>query len=269
MAPGFLTPVSWSVRGGSGACPQRRVRQQQVNAAQISVGKASYGGNGSTGGTGSPSSSLDFPRADAKQEKTRDWSRHTPHTASDQTLTRRRLHVQGSPRPTTSSPTSSHSPPPNGGGGTRATGPVPAVGSVVTDANVTVVPGLNTQGVSLSRTDFAPGGLNPPHTHPRASEIIFVLAGTLDVGFITTANVLFAKTISASQLFVFPRGLVHFQSNPGNLSAAAISAFNSQLPGTQFIPSTLFRASPDVPTDVLAKAFRVGTAVVDGIKASF
>jgi hypothetical protein len=35
--------------------PQRRVRQQQVNAAQIAVGKASYGGNGSTGGTGSPS----------------------------------------------------------------------------------------------------------------------------------------------------------------------------------------------------------------------
>jgi len=55
-------------------------------------------------------------------------------------------------------------------------------GSVVTGANMEKVPGLNTLGVSLSRIDYAPGGLNPPHTHPRATELVFVLYGTLDVG---------------------------------------------------------------------------------------
>ncbi|KAL9248529.1 Germin-like protein, partial [Drosera capensis] len=44
-------------------------------------------------------------------------------------------------------------------------------GSVVTGANVEMIPGLNTLGVSLARIDYAPGGLNPPHTHPRATEI--------------------------------------------------------------------------------------------------
>ncbi|XP_047059576.1 germin-like protein 5-1 [Lolium rigidum] len=142
-------------------------------------------------------------------------------------------------------------------------------GSVVTGANVEKVPGLNTLGVSLSRIDYAPGGLNPPHTHPRATELVFVLYGELDVGFITTANKLFAKTISEGDVFAFPRGLVHFQKNSGDKPAAVISAFNSQLPGTQSIAITLFGASPEVPDDVLAKAFQIGTEEVDKIKSKF
>ncbi|WVZ72906.1 hypothetical protein U9M48_021293 [Paspalum notatum var. saurae] len=140
-------------------------------------------------------------------------------------------------------------------------------GSVVTGANVATVPGLNTLGVSMSRIDYAPGGVNPPHTHPRATEMVFVLQGTLDVGFLTTANKLVAKTIAAGDAFVFPRGLVHFQKNSGDGPAAVISAFNSQLPGTQSIATTLFAATPDVPTSVLTKAFQVGTKEVDKIKS--
>jgi Cupin len=56
-------------------------------------------------------------------------------------------------------------------------------GSLVTGANVEKIPGLNTLGVSMSRIDYAPGGINPPHTHPRATEIIFVLEGTTDSHF--------------------------------------------------------------------------------------
>ncbi|OEL23852.1 Germin-like protein 5-1 [Dichanthelium oligosanthes] len=144
-----------------------------------------------------------------------------------------------------------------------------ATGAVVTGANVEKVPGLNTLGVSLSRIDYAPGGLNPPHTHPRATELVFVLYGTLDVGFITTANKLVAKTISQGDVFAFPRGLVHFQRNAGAEPAAVVSAFNSQLPGTQSIAMTLFGAEPEVPDDVLAKAFQIGTKEVDKIKAKF
>lgn len=140
-------------------------------------------------------------------------------------------------------------------------------GSVVTGANVEKVPGLNTLGVSLSRIDYAPGGLNPPHTHPRATEIVFVLQGTLDVGFITTGNKLIAKTITAGDVFVFPRGLVHFQKNNEDVPAAVISAFNSQLPGTQSLPMTLFAATPEVPNNVLTKAFQVGSKEVDKIKS--
>ncbi|EAY73302.1 hypothetical protein OsI_01177 [Oryza sativa Indica Group] len=142
-------------------------------------------------------------------------------------------------------------------------------GAVVTGANVEKVPGLNTLGVSLARIDYAPGGLNPPHTHPRATEVVFVLYGELDVGFVTTANKLLSRTISQGDVFVFPRGLVHFQRNTGDKPAAVVSAFNSQLPGTQSIAATLFAASPAVPDAVLAKAFQIDDEEVDKIKAKF
>ncbi|KAF6149351.1 hypothetical protein GIB67_016889 [Kingdonia uniflora] len=141
------------------------------------------------------------------------------------------------------------------------------LGSVVTPANVLNITGLNTLGVSLARVDFAPGGVNPPHTHPRATEIIFVLEGELEVGFITTANVLISRTIMVGEVFTFPKGLVHFQINNGAGNAAILAALNSQLPGTQAIAVTLFAASPPVPDNVLAKAFQIGTMEVDNIKS--
>ncbi|KAG4913825.1 hypothetical protein JHK82_054412 [Glycine max] len=140
-------------------------------------------------------------------------------------------------------------------------------GSLVTGANVQKIPGLNTLGVSLSRIDYAPGGINPPHTHPRATEVVFVLEGTLDVGFITTANVLISKAINKGEIFVFPKGLVHFQKNNGKEPASVIAAFNSQLPGTQSIALTLFAATPPLPDNVLTKAFQVGTKEVQKIKS--
>ena len=144
-----------------------------------------------------------------------------------------------------------------------------AAGSLVTAANVEKFPGVNTLGVSIARIDYAPGGQNPPHTHPRATEIIFVLEGTLEVGFITTANKLFTKTVTMGDVFVFPRGLVHFQQNRGYGPAAVVAGFNSQLQGTQQIAMTLFGATPPVPTDILAKAFRIGNGEVEHIKANF
>ncbi|KAE8008412.1 hypothetical protein FH972_004928 [Carpinus fangiana] len=49
--------------------------------------------------------------------------------------------------------------------------------------------------------------------------------------------------------------------------ASVISAFNSQLPGTQSIAATLFTATPPVPDDVLTKAFQVGTKEIEKIKS--
>ncbi|CAF2049099.1 unnamed protein product [Brassica rapa] len=142
------------------------------------------------------------------------------------------------------------------------------VGSAVTGANVEKIAGLNTLGVSLARIDYAPGGLNPPHTHPRATEVIFVLEGELDVGFITTANKLFAKTVKKGEVFVFPRGLIHYQkNNDKEKPASVISAFNSQLPGTQSMAATLFTASPAIPDHVLTTAFQIGTKEIEKIKS--
>ncbi|KAL3519299.1 hypothetical protein ACH5RR_017448, partial [Cinchona calisaya] len=111
------------------------------------------------------------------------------------------------------------------------------LGSNVTQVNVNQIPGLNTLGISLARIDFAPYGLNPPHTHPRATEILVVLEGTLLVGFVTSnpamnmKNRLFTKVLNPGDVFVFPQGLIHFQFNNGKTNAVAIAGLSSQNPG--------------------------------------
>ena len=71
------------------------------------------------------------------------------------------------------------------------------VGSTVTPVNVDQIPGLNTLGISFVRIDYAPYGLNPPHTHPCATEILVVLESTLYVCFVTSNpdNRLFTKVL--------------------------------------------------------------------------
>ncbi|XP_057814321.2 germin-like protein 1-1 [Cryptomeria japonica] len=131
------------------------------------------------------------------------------------------------------------------------------LGFNITAGNVVNFPGVNTLGISINRGEFAPGGLNPPHIHPRATEIIFLMEGTILVGFISTDNLLFSQKLEKGDVFVIPRGLVHFQQNVGASYASTITAFNSQMPGVQVIASALFGANPSIPQDVLTKAFNV------------
>jgi len=142
------------------------------------------------------------------------------------------------------------------------------LGSNVTLASANNFPALNTQGLSIARIDFAPkgkGGLNPPHVHPRATEVLFLAQGTLYVGFVDTNNTLFAQTLYAGDLFVFPRGLVHFQINLGDKPAMAIAALNSQNPGASQVAKALFAANPPLPPQVLEIAFGIEDKEVDSI----
>jgi len=145
------------------------------------------------------------------------------------------------------------------------------VGSNVTLVNVALLPGLNTLGVALARIDFAPYGLNPPHTHPRATEILTVIEGSLLVGFVTsnTDNRLFTKVLEVGDVFVFPQGLIHFQQNVGNGNALAIAGLGSQNPGVITIANAVFGSNPDIDADILAKAFRVDANVVTDIQSKF
>ncbi|KAB1216705.1 Germin-like protein subfamily T member 2 [Morella rubra] len=139
----------------------------------------------------------------------------------------------------------------------------------LTAGNVLSFPGLNTLGISMNRVDFARGGINPPHSHPRATETGVVMKGKLLVGFVTTGNVFHSKVLTAGQMFVIPRGLVHFQKNVGEGKALAFTAFNSHMPGAVVLPLTLFASTPAIPNDVLTQAFQVEEDVVKSIKSKF
>ncbi|GMI79110.1 germin-like protein 6 [Hibiscus trionum] len=146
------------------------------------------------------------------------------------------------------------------------------VGSNVTTVNVGQIPGLNTLGISLVRIDYAPyGGQNPPHTHPRGTEILVVVQGTLYVGFVTSnpENRLITKILYPGDVFVFPIGLIHFQFNVGNTAAVAFAGLSSQNAGVITIANAVFGSNPPINPDVLTKAFQLDKNVVTQLQSLF
>ncbi|KAK6776527.1 hypothetical protein RDI58_027528 [Solanum bulbocastanum] len=150
--------------------------------------------------------------------------------------------------------------------GTRA-----IFGSVIKKFSVTKVgkaefPVLDGQSVSLAVLQFPRGSVNPPHTHPRAAELLFVIEGSLEVGFVDTTNKLYTQTLQVGDLFVFPKGLVHYQYNSNsNELATAVSGFGSANAGTVSLPTTLFATGID--DQILAKSFKSDIATIHKIKA--
>ncbi|KAK8520142.1 hypothetical protein V6N13_031393 [Hibiscus sabdariffa] len=145
------------------------------------------------------------------------------------------------------------------------------VGSNVTMVNVDVLPGLNTLGISLVRIDYAPYGVNPPHTHPRGSEILLVVQGTLYVGFVTSNpdNRLFTKILNPGDIFVFPIGMIHFQFNIGKTEAVAIAGLSSQNAGVITIANAVFGSNPPINPDVLTKAFQLNKNTIKYLQSRF
>ena len=136
----------------------------------------------------------------------------------------------------------------------------------VAKASMAEFPALNGQSVSYAVLSYGPGSINPTHTHPRASELLLVLDGALSVGFVDTAGNLFTQDLAAGDMFVFPKGTVHWQFNSGTQPAKALSAFGSAAAGLVSLPVTLFGAS-NIDDVVLAKSFKADVATIQKLKA--
>ncbi|KAL9402886.1 hypothetical protein Peur_006735 [Populus x canadensis] len=113
---------------------------------------------------------------------------------------------------------------------------------------------LNGRGVSFAVLECPAGTINPPHTHPHSAELLFVVDGSLEVGFIDSTNKLYTQRLQLGDMFVFPKGLVHYQSNANANAknpATAISAFGKANAGTVSVPSAVFATGID--DNILAK----------------
>ncbi|CAI0423527.1 unnamed protein product [Linum tenue] len=133
--------------------------------------------------------------------------------------------------------------------------------------NPTTFPGLNTMGMSFVRADFKPGAINPPHFHPRATEIAHVVEGRLYAGFVDSNNKVFARVLEKGEVMVFPRGLMHFQMNVGEVPATIFGSFNSQNPGSQRIPAAVFGSGID--NSLLEKAFGLSSKEIVMMRRKF
>ncbi|GAB4855042.1 hypothetical protein Ancab_023627 [Ancistrocladus abbreviatus] len=114
--------------------------------------------------------------------------------------------------------------------------------SIVTAAEY---PGLNTLGLATGRTDLDVAGLVTAHAHPRASEIFFVSKGMISAGFIDTSNQVFQKVLKEGDVFIVPRGLLHFIFNNGYEFATIFSVYNSQNPGLFDITGAIINNASD------------------------
>ncbi|XP_024531298.1 germin-like protein 11-1 [Selaginella moellendorffii] len=95
-------------------------------------------------------------------------------------------------------------------------------------------------GLSVARNYLGPKGVARAHAHPRASELIYVEKGFVEAGFVDTNNRLFARNLTASDLFIIPRGVLHYLINMGEDHATVLAILNSENPLFQIPSFSLF-----------------------------
>jgi oxalate decarboxylase/phosphoglucose isomerase-like protein (cupin superfamily) len=138
--------------------------------------------------------------------------------------------------------------------------------AAVTPAFVGQFPGVNGLGISAARLDIAVGGVVPLHTHPAASELLFVTQGTILAGFISSSsNTVYTKTLYKGDVMVFPQGLLHYQYNGGTSPAIALVAFGGPNPGLQITDFALF--ANNLPSTVVEKVTFLDDAQVKKLKS--
>ena len=136
----------------------------------------------------------------------------------------------------------------------------------VTKVSMAEFPALNGQSVGYAVLQYPAGTTNPPHIHPRSAELLLLADGSLEVGFVDGTNKLYTQTLQTGDIFVFPKGLVHFQYNADpKQPAIALSAFGSANAGTSSLPKALF--ATDIDDDILAVSFKTDVATIQKLKA--
>lgn len=137
--------------------------------------------------------------------------------------------------------------------------------AAVTPAFTRQFPGVNGLGISMARLDLAIDGVIPFHTHPRGSELLLVIEGTVCAGFIS--SYFYWNALKKWDIIVFPQGLLHYVRNCGTGPALAFSSFTSSVPGltiTDYVPF-----ANDFPTEIEAATTMLDAAEIKKLKDVF
>jgi quercetin dioxygenase-like cupin family protein len=142
--------------------------------------------------------------------------------------------------------------------------PIKPFNAGTTTVSVKNLAGLNGLGISVGRVDIGINGTVPMHTHPDATEVLIVFEGQMTAGFITPTK-LIVKNLNPGDVFVFPKGLLHFQVNSGAGKAAAYIAYSSSNPNLHILDLLLF--DNNLPTPTLQKTTLLDSAQINELKA--
>lgn len=135
-------------------------------------------------------------------------------------------------------------------------------GGNITRMNIETNPALEGQKFSFAAIHLEPCAINLPHTHPRATEGLFVAEGENQlVGFVLENNgKVFTNVLRKGMATFFPQGAIHFEINQSCKRSILIPSFNSEDPGVQTTLNNLFAFEDDVlrgtsnltPTEIAA-----------------
>ncbi|KAF1809222.1 RmlC-like cupin [Eremomyces bilateralis CBS 781.70] len=129
--------------------------------------------------------------------------------------------------------------------------PLPAPegkGGAVNLANTKNWPILAESGLAVTVGFLGPCGINTPHVHPRATELLTVASGSeVDFGYILENGLVdpgekseIAGKLGPLQATLFPMGSIHFEVNPTCDDATFISALNNDDPGVSQVAQNFF-----------------------------
>ena len=119
-------------------------------------------------------------------------------------------------------------------------------GDLATRKKFPALIGLN---VAAAVGFLKPCGMNTPHVHPRATEILTISQGTnIKTGFILENGLAsqISNTLSQYQGAVFPMGSIHYEFNDNCEPAVFIAGFNSGDPGLSSIAQNFFGLDPNI-----------------------
>jgi len=116
-------------------------------------------------------------------------------------------------------------------------------------------PAMIGHGISMTLGIIEPCGLNLPHTHPRATEMNYIISGSFSAGFFFEDGERFiGNNLTAGMITIFPKGSIHFEQNKDCEPAMFLAAFTTEDPGVQSISKNYFGlpvevTSADMNTD--------------------
>ncbi|KAG0341484.1 hypothetical protein BG004_006014 [Podila humilis] len=136
-------------------------------------------------------------------------------------------------------------------------------GGTIALSTVNNFPALIGTSIAMAIGFVNPCGLNVPHSHPRANEILTVVQGTLIGGLVLEINEgsrghvvgqeapvngpipQVTATLTNYTGMLFPQGETHFQFNPTCEPALFAAAFDNSDPGRTQIARNFFSNMPD------------------------
>ncbi|CAJ2504623.1 Uu.00g120170.m01.CDS01 [Anthostomella pinea] len=122
----------------------------------------------------------------------------------------------------------------------------------VINANAATFPTTVGNGLTLAWVTLGPCGMQAPHYHPRASNYIVAIDGSVETYMIAENGArMVTNLLGPGKMTLFPRGSLHSMQNKGCGNATLVSALSTEDPGTHTVANGLF----NLPRDMVAAAF--------------